>query len=357
MQRNLVRAWLLAMAVLLLGAVPAAAQIGDRDEDGLFLRTESGSFLVGIENDVDVGAGESADGILIIDGTATVEGDVSNIAAFDADVVITGSSAMVEGILTVGGTLTVDDGATVENITYVDSEITLGETAVVDPDNVVDATVEIAGAFAWIAAALLLLWIGIWIGTAIALLAASLLTVAFGTSQLRRAAFNIGNDILKTLVAGFLMVVVPWLLIVVLGITIVGLPLAIGLAVVWLFVAFLGYLTVGLWIGERILSRARTAERPYGAAFLGVLILMLLSWVPLVTPVALWFGLGAVSLAGWRVLRGGGVPPVPPGYGQPYGQPMQVPPPPYAPPPYAPPPPPQGQWPPQGGPPTSWPQG
>ena len=55
---------------------------------------------------------------------------------------------------------------------------------------------------------------------------------------------------------------------------------------------------------ERILSRARMAARPYGAAFLGVLILMLLGWVPLVTPVALWFGIGAVTLAGLLVFSG-----------------------------------------------------
>jgi hypothetical protein len=81
------------------------------------------------------------------------------------------------------------------------------------------------------------------------------------------------------------------------------------------------------------------------------------SWIPFVGAVATWFGLGAVTLAGWRVLRSGGTPPAPMGYGGQWGMPYQVPPPPYAQPPYAPPPPP-GYWPPQqGGPPASWPQG
>jgi hypothetical protein len=111
---------------------------------------------------------------------------------------------------------------------------------------------------------------------------------------------------------------------------------------------------------------------------------MLLSWIPLVTPLALWFGVGAVSLAGWRVLRSGGTPPAPAGgtwgqpypvppygqapygqqpYGQPpYGQPPYGQPPygqaPYAPPPAYAPPPQQGYWPPdQGGQPPTWPQG
>lgn len=354
MQRNLLRALLLAISVLLVGAVPAMAQTSD---EGLSLRTDDGSVLFGIENDVTVAAGQEANAVFVIDGTALIEGSVDGLVAFGSDIVVSGSSASVENIFSAGGTLTIENGATVAEVAYADTEVTIGTTAVVDPEKVRDIQTDLAGALAFVAAALVIVAFFVWIGAGLAMLFSALLVVAFGTTQVRRAAFNIGNDILKTLVAGLLMLIVPWIVIGLLAITIVGLPLAIGLAVLWAFAAFLGYITVGLWIGERILSRARTASRPYGAAFLGVLILLLLSWIPLVTPVALWFGLGAVSLAGWRVLRGGGVPPVPPGYGQPYGQPLQMPPPAYAPPPYAPPPPPQqGQWPPQGGAPPSWPQ-
>jgi hypothetical protein len=167
----------------------------------------------------------------------------------------------------------------------------------------------------------------------------------------------ISNDVLKTIVVGLLMLVVPSIVIGILFATIVGIPLAIVVALLWGVVVLLGQIVVGTWIGERILPRARTAERPYGAAFLGVFILILLSWTGVVPLLAGIFGTGAVTLAGWRMLRGGGTPPVPPGYGDQYGQPYQVAPPPYAPPPYAPPPP-QGGWPPQGGqPPSGWPQG
>lgn len=352
MQRNLLRALLLAMTILLVGALPAMAQT----DDGVTLSNETGSVLVGLQNDVELPAGSEADAVIVVGGRALIEGAANGVIAFDSDVVITGSSASVDSIFTAGGTLTIESGATVEDIVYADTEVAIDATAVVDPDNVRDIQTDLAGALAFVAAAILVVMFFIWIGAGLALLFSALLAVAFGTSQIRRAAFNIGNDILKVLVVGLLMLIVPWIVIGLLAITVVGIPLAIGLAALWAFAAFLGYITVGLWIGERILTRSRSASRPYGAAFLGVLILMLLSWVPLVTPVAMWFGLGAVSLAGWRVLRGGGVPPPPPGYGSPWGQPQQVPPPPYAPPPYAPPPPP-GQYPPQGGPPASWPQG
>jgi hypothetical protein len=352
MQRNLWRALLLAMTVLLLGAVPALAQ---SEEDGVSLQTDSGSVMVGLRDAVVVEAGQTSEFVLVADGSARIEGAVGGLIAFDADVVVSGSGASVADMFTVGGTLTVDGGATIGDLAHSDTDLT-GVTAGSISDER-DVQTDLAGAAAWGAAALLIVLLFVWIGAGLAMLVSALLVVAFGTSQVRRAAFNIGNDVLKTLVVGLLMLIIPWIVIGLLAITIVGIPLAIGLAFLWFFAAFLGYITVGLWIGERILSRARSSARPYGAAFLGVLILMLLSWIPLVTPIALWFGVGSVSLAGWRVLRGGTVPPVPPGYGQPWGQPLQVPPPTYAPPPYAPPPPPPGQWPPQGGPPASWPQG
>lgn len=352
MQRTMLRAMLLAIIILIIGAWPAMAQ---SEEEGLSLETDSGSLLVGLRNDITVATDQEAEGVFIVDGTALIEGAVSGMVALDADVIVRGPAASIDNLFTAGGTLTVQGGGSVGELAFADTDLTgVSAGSVTEQRNVQD---DLAGVLAWSAAALVLVIFFVWIGAGIAMLFSTLLVVAFGTSQVRRAAFNIGNDVLKTLVVGLIMLIVPWILMALLAVTIVGIPLAIGLGILWFFTAFLGYITVGLWIGERILSRARTAARPYGAAFLGVLILMLLSWFPLVTALAMWFGLGAVTLAAWRVLRGGGVPPVPPGYGQPWGQPMQVPPPTYAPPPYAAPPPPPGPWPPQSGPPPSWPQG
>ena len=147
-----------------------------------------------------------------------------------------------------------------------------------------------------------------------------LLVIAFGTDQVRRAGSMISNDVLKTIVVGLLMLIIPSIVIGILFATIVGIPLALVVAILWGLVLFLGQVVVGTWIGERILPRSRNAARPYGAAFLGVLILILLSWTGVVPLLAGIFGTGAVTLAGWRMLRGGGVPPVPPGYGDQYGQ-------------------------------------
>jgi len=367
MQRNMWRALLLAMTVLLIGALPVAAQ--SEAEDGWLLTSSDDSVLIGIQRDVAVGATEQADGVVIVEGDALIEGAVESLFAVDADVVITGSSAAVEQIFTIGGSLAIDDGATVTDGFYTGTEVSVSETANVADGAIVDAQEELAGALAAIIALIIVVLFFVLIGGFIATLAVTLLVIAFGTVQTRRAAATISNDVLKTIIVGLLMLVIPNILFGLLFATIVGIPLALGMMALWGIVVLLGWIVVGVWIGERILPRGRTANRPYGAAFLGMLILILLSWTGIVPLLAAVFGTGAVTLAGWRVLRGGGVPPVPPGYGEPYGQPMQVPPPPYAPPPYAPPPPqyappppPQqgqgDQWPPQGGqPPGAWPQG
>ena len=359
MQRNLWRALLLAMTVILVGAVPAMAQ----SEDGWLLSSEDDSVLVGIGRDVTVGPTEAADGIVVVEGDALIEGSVERLFAVDADVTISGTSADVEKLFTIGGSLNIADGATIDEGFYAGTEVAISETANVAEGAIVNAEEEFVDAFAAIAAVLMILLLFVIIGGFIATLAGTLLVIAFGTAQTRRAAATISNDVLKTIIVGLLMLAIPTILFGLLFATIVGIPLALGMMLLWGIVVFLGQVVVGLWIGERILPRARTASRPYGAAFVGVLILMLLSWTGIVPLLAAVFGTGAVTLAGWRVLRGGAVPPVPPGYGAPYGQPpMQVPPPAYAPPPYAPPPPPQqgqgDQWPPQGGqPPGAWPQG
>jgi hypothetical protein len=356
MQRNMLRALLLAMTVLLVGALPAAAQ---SEDEGWLLANEDGSVVLGVQQDVAVGPTETVEGIVLVDGDAVIEGNVDTLAAADADVTISGSTARVNELYIAGGTLTLENGATIGDGYFWDTEITRDGTELIEGE-LSDAQSEFAGALVAVAALLFLLLIIVIIGGIIAMLAVTLLVIAFGTDQTRRAGAMISNDVLKTIVVGLIMLVLPSIIFGILFATIVGIPLAILMMLVWGAIVFLGQVVVATWIGERILRRGRTAHRPYGSAFLGMLILILLSWTGVVPLLAGIFGTGAVTLAGWRMLRGGGAPPVPPGYGDQWGQPAQMAPQPYAPPPYAPPPPPQqgGQYPPQGGqPPSSWPQG
>lgn len=338
------RALLLVITILLIGVLPVMAQ------SELGLDRDDGSVLVGVRNDVTLASGQSADGVFVVQGAALIEGAAKAVVAIDADVTVSGPGASVEDIFTVGGTLTIENGASVEDVAFVDTAVTGSELVT---GNLRDAKVDMAGVAAWLGTILVVGFFIVLIGWLIAILASALLLVAFGTSQARRAAANIGGDTLKTIFAGILMLLLPAIIIGLLFVTVVGIPLAIGLLLLWGVLAFLGWLVAGLWLGQVLMRGSRTAARPYGAAFVGTLVLILISFIPFVGPIMSLLGLGAVTLAGWRVLRGGGTPPMPPGYGQ-WGTPYQVPPP-YAPPPYAQPP---GYWPPQqGGPPASWPQG
>jgi hypothetical protein len=339
------RALLLAVSILLIGVLPVMAQ------SGLDLDRDDGSVLVGVRNDVTLASGETADGVVVVQGAALIEGAAKAVVAIDADVTVSGAGASVEDIFTVGGTLTIENGASVEDVAYVNTTVTGGELVT---GELRDAEVDMAGVAAWLGTIVVVGLFFVLIGWLIATLVAALLLVAFGTSQARRAAANIGGDTLKTIFAGIIMLILPAIVIALLFVTVVGIPLAIGLALLWGVLAFLGWLVAALWLGQVLMRGSRTAARPYGAAFVGTLVLILISFIPFVGPIMSLLGLGAVTLAGWRVLRGGGTPPMPPGYGGQWGSPYQVPPP-YAPPPYAPPP---GYWPPQqGGPPASWPQG
>ena len=298
MPRSILRALLLACATLMLGALPALAQTEEQTLPG----PQDGSVVVGIQNDVSLAAGEETDAVFVVDGTARIEGSARALVAIDSEVTISGAGASAESVLAIGGTLDVADGATVKDLAYVGTTPTIAPTATVTGE-ITNIETDLAEFAAFLLAALAVIAFFVFIGWLLAVLISALLLVAFGTDQARRAAANIGGDVLKTLVVGLLMLIVPWIVIGLLAVTIVGIPLAIGLGLMWGFIAFLGYLVVGLWIGERILSRSRRAARPYGAAFLGVLILMLVSWIPFVSTIALWFGLGAVTLAGWRTLR------------------------------------------------------
>jgi hypothetical protein len=99
---------------------------------------------------------------------------------------------------------------------------------------------------------------------------------------------------------------------VLLMISILGAPLGLGiLFMAWPFVAYLGYLVAGTWVGDWILARVdagKVRERPYLASVLGLVILQVVGIIPivgLVSAFASLLGFGAVLLAGWRTLRGG----------------------------------------------------
>lgn len=254
-----------------------------------------------VDGDYTLAAGDEALSIIVIQGDALVEGTAR-------DLTVLGGTATLRGTVQ---TLTIVDGR---------AELEAGSRVlgdVVQLNGVVNRTADafvggsvtslgesLAWMGVWLGGALILFWIG----TALMLLLAGLALAAFAARQVRAAEAVISRDPLKAFVVGLLMIFVPPLLIVALALTIVGLPLALSLLLlIWPTLAFVGYLVAAIWLGEWLLARAgrtQPAERPYLGAFLGLIVAGVLGLIPIVGAVISIFGLGAVTVAGWRVLVG-----------------------------------------------------
>jgi hypothetical protein len=261
----------------------------------------SGRVLISTGGDVTLPAGEQADVVLVASGTAHIAGDANTVVIIDGAADLTG--ATVETIVVVRGDVVVDGSSTV-----LGDVMTLDATTTIDPAAAIggrirDLAPDIAGIGFVLGPALVLLYVGF----ALASIAAAVLLAGLAARQVRRAEMLIRREPVLTAGVGILGLVVPILLLVVLTATIIGAPLAFGIAFgLWPLAAFLGYLVAGIAIGDWILGRlspAVTRERPYLAAVVGLVTLEVIGIVPLVSAIATLFGYGAVLLLAWRTLR------------------------------------------------------
>jgi len=112
-----------------------------------------------------------------------------------------------------------------------------------------------------------------------------------------------------SLLTGFVVLAAAPAAAIVLLISIVGIPLAVTLVLLWLLTCYAGQLVVATWLGERVLRAVRGGSAPSVSWTLveGVTILVILYAVPflgwLVRLVAVMTGLGAIWLAVWRSTR------------------------------------------------------
>jgi hypothetical protein len=293
---------LLGALVLVLVLVPAAAVATDT-------LPHTGRVLISTSGDITIPAGDQADAVIVVNGTATVAGTVGFLMVVDGRAVIQG--ATLENIVVVRSTAELDATTRVLNdVRTFDSSVTQAPGATVG-GTVGGIEGDLVG-FAWfLAAAAIILWIGV----AIVTLVAALVLAALAARQVRAAGALIGREPGKTALVGFLSLFVIPILAVLAMITLVGIPVGIALLLfVWPTIAFIGYLVAAIWIGEWLLGRSSPGvvrERPYLAAVLGVLVAGILGFIPVITFIISLFGLGAVIVAGWRVFRGGSATPSP----------------------------------------------
>jgi hypothetical protein len=263
--------------------------------------THSGRILISTQGDITLPAGEQADLVLVTNGTAHIAGDANTIVVIDGVADLTGATA--ETVVVIRSQAEIDASSSVMG-----DVMTLDATVSVDPaaaigGQVRDLAPDIAGIGFVLGPALVLLYLGF----ALAAIAAGLLIAGLAARQVRSAEALIRREPLLTAGVGLLGLLVPIVFLVLLTVTVIGAPLAFGIAFgLWPLAAFIGYLVAGIAIGDWIVGRLSpgvTRERPYLAAVVGLVVLEVLGILPLVSAVATLFGYGAVLLLAWRTLR------------------------------------------------------
>lgn len=289
--RRLIALFSALIGVLVLGLGLAGASLA---ADGQL--THTGRVLVSVGGDVTLPADEQADVLVVVNGNAVVEGTVNTIVVVEGTATLRG--AMTETLFVANGRADVDAMSEVHGVRQV------GSTVNVPPDvSVTDMSADLVGFGVFMGTAAIVLWVGIGVAT----LVLGLALAAIAARQLRSATDLISREPGTTAIAGLLGLVVPPLLAVLAIVTLIGIPLGVGLLiVVWPMLAFAGYIVGALWIGLWLQARRAPAEqsgRPYGAIVIGLLITFVLGFVPLFTFVVSFFGMGAVLLATWRTVR------------------------------------------------------
>ncbi len=263
--------------------------------------TSTGSVIVSVQGTVDVPAGSNPEVVVVVDGTAAISGDADTVVVAGGTATLTG--ATVDSLVVIDGRADLQAGTTVGRVS------TLGGSTVTQA-----AGAEITGRMASFdvdlaALALLLipLALALAVGFAIAGVVAALLVAAFGARQVRDVESQISERPGHVLVAGIAGSIGLPLVAVLLIFTVIGAPIGFALLFAVLPVLlFLAWLVAAIWIGDWLVARGRGERepgRPYRAAVLGVVVLALASVIPFVSTVATLFGLGALLLAGWRVLK------------------------------------------------------
>jgi hypothetical protein len=276
---------LFSLLVLSL-ATPAWAQDAQNGQD-------SEAFVV-LSGPADVPRGAQVGDLVVFHGSSTVDGTVNgSLTAFDAPVTIsgrvTGDVVVFRGRVELASGANVSGDVVSQNDPIVASGATIGGTT-----SRVQTHVNWAG-FGWASA--LAWWLAVSFSTLLVGLALLWLTGRAATRIEDTGRTRIGPSIGWGLLVFFGL---PILAIVAL-VTIVGIPLGLGLLAALALIYALGYTATAWIIGRRILG---TGTAWVLAFLLGWGILRVLALIPavggLIWFVAVVFGLGALTVTIWR---------------------------------------------------------
>ncbi len=178
---------MLFLALLLLFPAAAEAQTAG-DERGV---------LVGVREDVTLGATSSAAVVVGVQGHLTVSGHARLVVMVDGEVTLEGSSASVENLVAVRATVTLGPGTTVGTIRALDSTIAQDPAATVQ-----HGTEDLKGSAFVLVGILGTFIVLLYLGWAVSVLFAAAVVAAVAPRQTRRMARSVSREPLKVLGAG-----------------------------------------------------------------------------------------------------------------------------------------------------------
>jgi hypothetical protein len=285
-----------SVAIMLAALAPAALAA---DPAGP-VTTSTGVVAVTVDGTLDIPAGSSVRGALVVDGSATIAGPVDTLLVVEGTATVTGTS--VDEIIVIDGRVDLVNGASASQVSTLRGSVTRDATSTIS-----DRATSLESGLIALGILLAPLAVLFAVGLALAGVVAALVVAAFGARQVRELEGRISRQPGQVLVAGIIGSIVLPVLGVLLTLTVIGAPLGLFLLIVGApMLAFVGWLVAAIWVGDWVLLRSgRLPEsgHPYKAAILGVVVLSLASILPLVSGVATVFGLGAILLAGWDAVK------------------------------------------------------
>ncbi len=240
------------------------------------------SSIVKMNKDIEVSQGMVVNDVIAIGGNITVWGRVeNNLVAVGGSVILKPGSYVGEQVVVVGGDLVKDTSA----------EVAGRITQVYMPHFIPSLTNLLRGG--WIA-----LWAAISLLALLGFLGLAILLAALIPEHIGTAVNALEHSFMSMLLWGVLWTILIVPIAVLLAISIIGIiliPLEILLVALALII---GYIASAIFIGKNILLSFKKLSPPFVDAILGILILFLIGFVPVVGPIIkslfLLAGFGAV---------------------------------------------------------------
>jgi hypothetical protein len=261
---------------------------------------EGDGFVFRAEGDVTVAQGDVMSAVIVANGDATIDGEVTDtLWVINGDAIVTGGVS--GGVVIIDGTLSLEQGSTVDNVVLYRASLDRADGASVNGEITEEGDLVSLG---WGAA---LFSVAMWLGVTLALIVAVVFFTIYGGRQLGAIGDTLTGRVGRSILTALALWVGLPILAVLAVITLVGIPLGVGIMLVLLpALWFLGYLVTGATLGGWLMRVARAGERPerrWLAAAIGVFTLQVIGFIPALGPVIIVFAgiVGSGALIYWLV--------------------------------------------------------